>query len=789
MNFSEEDIKSLKEQFRCSNYLSAAQLYLRDNFLLKEELKKDHIKRRQLGHWGSIPATAFIYICLNYLICKRSPDMVFMLGPGHAAPAVFSQLYLEGALDKYFEGYGLDYAGVSKLIRNFSWPDGFPSHVNPGTPGAILEGGELGYSLATAYGAVMDNPDLIVACVIGDGEAETGPLATAWHSNKFLNPAENGAVLPIVNINGYKISQPTVFGAMSDEELDQMFRGMGYNPKFVDTTKSTSDGFVEMLNAVFESHDEIREIQKAARENGEILKPRWPVILLRSLKGWTGVKEFKGEKIEGNYLSHGVPIIDPQLDDDKFAAVKDWLESYRASELFTKEGIPAENVLKFIPNKEKAMGFSSYVNNPHLYQDLSAPELKKYEVAIEEPGKSKGKSTYELGKYLRDVFVLNEENRNFRFFCPDETTSNKLDAMFEVTNRAFVWPLKSHDDKMAPDGRIMEMLSEHTLQGWMQGYLLTGRHGMLASYEAFIQIIASMVDQHAKFLKQAAEFDWRPDIASANYLLSSLGWRQEHNGFSHQNPGFISNMLDKYGEFISVYFPPDANSTLVIAEDCLERKNSINIIVAGKRKLPQWLTLEQAKKQLLAGLMEWEFIGNRRYQPDVVLAACGDYATLETIAAVQLLRELAPQLATRFVSVSELTCLGLGDERHPCTIGTSLFNEHFTEDQPIVFNFHGYPVAIQKLLIGHPAMQRLTVHGYIDEGSTTTPFDMQLVNKTSRYHLAISALCQAKRFNPGLAVDIDGLVEHLQQKIRLHREYICATGEDPEEIVNWEWRG
>lgn len=782
-------IASLKKQFRCANYISAAQLYLRENFLLTEELTKDHIKRRQLGHWGSIPGTSFMYICLNYLITQEQANFLFMLGPGHAAPAVLSQLFLEGTLGDFYPEYQRNGVGLGRLIKNFSWPGGLPSHVNPATPGCILEGGELGYSLATAYGAVFDNPDLIVACVIGDGEAETGPLAAAWHSNKFLNPATSGAVLPMINLNGYKISQPTVYGSMSDDELMHLFTGLGYNPKIVDAIEDQDKGFENMLLALQESYMEIRTIQDLARNKGIVQKPKWPMLIVKTLKGWTGVKEFHGEKIEGNYKAHGVPIIDPQLDDEKFLAVKQWLESYKIDELFDEAGTPHPDILKFIPAGGLRMGMNKYANGVDTFKELKIPDLNQYELAVDKRGAEKGESTFQMGKLLRDIFVSNKQNNNFRFFCPDETTSNKLDPMFEVTNRAFMWPLKPHDDMMATDGRIMEILSEHTLQGWMQGYVLTGRHGMMSSYEAFIQIIASMVDQHAKFIQQAKKVPWRKDIASVNYLLSSLGWRQEHNGFSHQNPGFISNMLDKYGDFISIYFPPDANSNLVITRDCLERKNSINVIVAGKRKLPQWLSLAEAEEQLKTGVLHWEWAGNNPESADVVLAAAGDYMTLEAMAAIQLLKELVPELGTRFVSVSEVTCLGIGDERHPCTIGTTLFDQYFTPDKPIVFNFHGYPAAIQKLFLGHPASQRLCVRGYIDEGSTTTPFDMQLMNRTSRYHLAMDALTLAKKYNPKLAFDLDKVLSHIKARVSLHREYILATGEDPEEVVNWKWQG
>ena len=790
MVFAPDDIASLVKQFRFSNYLSAAQLYLKDNFFLEEKLLPEHIKKRQLGHWGSVPGSAFIYVCLNYLIKKEQLSMIYVLGPGHAAPAILSQLYLEGTLGEFYPQYARNRQGAANLIKDFSWPGGLPSHVNPATPGAILEGGELGYSLATAYGAVLDNPELIVATVIGDGEAETGPLATAWQSNKFINLRDNGAVLPIVNINGYKISQPTVFGVMSDEELTAYFTGLNYLPVIVDVTElDQPEAFELMLNGLMTCYSQIRAEQARAKK-GDLLKPKLPVLLLRSLKGWTGVKNYKDQKIEGNHLSHGVPILDPQLDNEKLELIESWLRSYAVTELMDEVGAPKADVLKHIPAGELRMGMNRHANGISTYKELKLSPIANFAVKLvgTERGCKQASNTDLMGAYLADALVNNSVEKNLRIFCPDETSSNKLDKLFNVTNRAFTWPLKQHDDRMAPDGRVMEMLSEHTLLGWLEGYILTGRHGLFASYEAFVQIITSMVDQYAKFLRQSEFVDWRLETASLNILLSSLGWRQEHNGFSHQNPGFISNMLDKYGHFMSIYFPPDANMTLVTTEDCLKRKNGINVIVAGKRNMPQWLTLEEAHRQQAIGLMEWEWAGNRRYDPDVVIAACGDYMTLEALAACQYLRELAPELKVRFVSVSELSCLGIGDERHPCTIGMSLFNQLFTEDKPIIFNFHGYPSAIHKLVHGHPASMRMFVHGYIDEGSTTTPFDMQLVNKTSRYHLALDAIYKAKAYNPSLNLDVDRLCKHIQAQIELDKKYILAAGEDPEAIVNFCWQ-
>lgn len=777
---------------RYVNYLAAAQLYLKDNCLLRRELIQGDIKDRILGHWGTVPGLSFIYAHLNYMIYKHGPSVMYIAGPGHGAPAVIANLFAEGSLAEYYPQLKRDENGTRELIHMFSWPGGFPSHTNPGTPGAILEGGELGYSLATAYGAVMDRPDLIVACVVGDGEAETGPLAAAWHSNKFLNPRESGAVLPIVHVNGYKITGPTIFGTMSDEEVTQYFNGLGYEPIIVDIQHPEhEDAHQHMMKALERSYSHIRAIQKKARKNGAkpILKPKWPMIFLRSLKGWTGIKELHGHKVEGLYHAHGIPASHPKTDSEEFAKVKAWLESYKFNELIDEKGRPKSEVLKFVPDGKLRMGKNPYAIGGDVRKPLKLPALSKYEVKC-----SKDYCEIQVGntgvgaKYIRDIFVQNKREKNFRFFCPDETESNKFQALFEVTDRAFMWPLKSYDEHLSPDGRVMEILSEHTLQGWMQGYLLTGRHGIFATYEAFATIIASMVDQYAKFLKQSGHVSWRKPLSSMNYLLTSVGWRQEHNGYSHQNPSFISNLVEKHGAFCSVYFPCDANSLLVILEDCFKRTNGINVIAAGKQPMPQWLTVAEARKELKAGVGRWDWINpEHAANPDVVLAAAGDVPVLETMAAIWYLHKYCPELKIRFVNVSEITALGIGDERHPLALEDKEFFHYFTENKPIIFNFHGYPAVIQKLMYGHASSDRFCVHGYIEEGTTTTPFDMVVRNKISRFNLVIEALQHGAKVNPLVAKKSAKLIKFFEQKLREHGKYILRNGKDMEEVENWRW--
>jgi len=784
-------LKWLDLYLRYVNYLGAAQLYLKDNCLLREELKQNDIKDRILGHWGTVPGLNFIYAHLNYLVQKHDLNMMFIAGPGHGAPAVIANLFAEASLHEYYPDLKLDEKGTSALIKMFSWPGGFPSHTNPGTPGAILEGGELGYCLSTAFGAVLDNPDLIVACVVGDGEAESGPLASSWHSNKFLNPAESGAVLPILHINGYKITGPTIYGTMSDEELRHYFTGLGYEPILVDVTDLQKKNHHEkMMNALEKAHGMIRKIQKKARSGkGPYLRPQWPMILFRSLKGWSGIKEIHGKKVEGTYHSHGIPAGHPKADPEEFKKVRDWLMSYKFTELVDEKGRPKSEVLRFVPREKLRMGMNKHTLGGNMRKPLKLPALSKYEVKCSKEYCEIDVSNTSIGaKYIRDIFKLNNTNKNFRFMCPDETESNKLTALFEATKRAFMWPVKSYDENLSPNGRVMEILNEHSLQGWLEGYLLTGRHGMFATYEAFASIVASMVDQYAKFLKQSSQVKWRKPISSLNYLLTSVGWRQEHNGYSHQNPSFISNLVEKHGAFCSVYFPVDANSMLVILEDCFKRTNSINVIVSGKQPMPQWLTIAEARDELKRGIGRWDWINPAHAaNPDIVMAAAGDVPVQESMAAIWWLRKLCPELKIRFVNVSEISALGIGDERHPLALEDKHFHHYFTTDKHVIFNFHGYPSVIQKLMFGHGALDRFCIRGYIEEGTTTTPFDMVVRNRTSRFHLAIQAVKHASEVNPSVAKKAAKLIKFFEQQLKEHSKYILIHGTDMPEIEKWKW--
>lgn len=788
MALKKEEIRKAKswlEKFlRYVDYMAAAQLYLKDNFLLHRPLVKENIKDRILGHWGTVPGLSFIYAHCNYLIKKYGSEILYIAGPGHGAPGVLSCLFAEGTMSDFYEDYPRNAKGMGKFIKSFSWPGGFPSHLTPMTPGSILEGGELGYSLATAYGSVFDNPDLITVCVVGDGEAETGPLAAAWNSNKFLNPAESGAVLPILHDNGYKISGPTIYSTMTDTELMNLFKGFGYQPRIVEGAHLHE----KMLEAMQWAYREIRKIQKKARSGAKILRPAWPMLVLRSPKGWTGIKELDGKKVEGNFRAHGIPLADPKTNDKHLKVLENWLASYRVNELIDKRGCLLPEVLEFVPEGNLRMGRNKHAIGGNVRKVLKFPVMNKYEVDIKKRGTVEASNTDVGAKFIRDIFVFNKDEKNFRFMCPDETDSNKMAALFEVTGRPYMWPLHSYDERMSQDGRVMEILSEHTLQGWLQGYLLTGRHGMFATYEAFAEIVASMVDQHAKFIKQAAKVPWRKPISSLNYLLTSLGWRQEHNGYSHQNPGFVSGILEKHGDFCSVYFPPDGNSLVVTLEDCFKRKNSINVIVVGKQQMPQWLTLDEAKKQLKAGVGVWDWVHSGSKNPDVVMAAAGDHMTVESLAAISILKEVLPEMAVRFVSVSELTSLGIGDERHPFRLGTAQFNKYFTADKPIVFNFHGYPDVIKKLVFGHPSAGRFSIHGYIEEGTTTTPFDMHVRNKTSRFHLVMDAVAAGAQVNEVAAKKAPKILKIMEAKLNKHQKYILKYGRDMDEVENWKWK-
>ncbi len=777
----QEELARIKKYVRAADYLSAAQIYLQDNFLLEKPLEPAHIKPRLLGHWGTCPGANFIYAQLQNLITKHAAEMLFIMGPGHGFPAIQANLFIEGTLGKYYPAATKDEKGVGYLMKNFSWPYGFPSHSNPGAPGVILEGGELGYSLSTAYGAVLDNPDLIAACVVGDGEAETAAAATAWHLSKFVNPATSGAVLPILHLNGYKISGPTVFGRMTDRELRSLFYGYGYAPRIV----GGRDVYREMHEALEAAYAEILAIRKRARSGERVIAPRFPMIILRTPKGWTGIKKLHGEKIEGNCLSHQVVAPDAKTSKVELKALEKWLRSYRFGELFSPERGFSDDITALIPPEGFRMGDSRHAHGGSaVTKDLELPDIEPF-VEDGPPGTIGSSSMRRAGAYLAELFARNP--RNFRFFSPDETYSNKLDAIFGTTRRAFLWPVKKWDKDLGPDGRAIEMLSEHSLQGLTQGYVLTGRHAIFASYEAFIQVVSSMVDQYAKFVKIAREIPWRGPVPSLNYILTSSGWRQEHNGFSHQNPGFIDNVLEKHGCFIHVYFPPDGTSTLVTLKRVLESRSEINIIVAGKTLEPRWLSRELAERELSRGLMVWDFASDPN--PDIVVSAVGDYLTKEALAAIDLAKQEYPDVRIRFVNILELSALGIGNEA--CRAPLHDFDDYFTRDKPVIFNFHGYPETLKQVLfdhIGEGDGGRFSVHGYIENGSTTTPFDMQVRNGTSRYHLVKEIFTTLEKrgvVSPNL---VETVVAKYDGKLAAHRAYIEKHGVDPADIENWQWK-
>ncbi len=774
------DIENIKRYVRAADYLVVSQLFLQNNFLLENPLSFDDIKPRLLGHWGTCPGINFVYAHLNYLIKKHDLDMLFVLGPGHGFPALQANLFLEGTLQKYYKEATHTPEGIAYISKNFSWPYGFPSHSNPGAPGVIVEGGELGYSLATSYGAVLDNPNLIVSCLVGDGEAETGPTATAWHLNKFIDPETNGAVLPILHLNGYKISGPAIFGRMKNSELKSLFIGYGYDVLIVDETNNIYETMAEKLETAYQK---IISLQNEARSGKKVVSPKFPMIILRTPKGWTGIKRLHGNKLEGNCLSHQIPAPNAKSDKVELKNVEKWMKSYVFEELFDKEKGFDSQTLSILPTEHRRMG-----NNRHAFGDyykpLELPDLEKFSEDTSVPGTIGSSSMRRAGLFLNDVFSLNDSHKSFRLFSPDETYSNKLDNVFDVTSRAFVWPHKRWDKDLSQSGRVIEMLSEHSLQGLMQGYVLTGRHAVFASYEAFIQIVSSMTDQYVKFLRVARETSWRNDIASLNYILTSSGWRQEHNGFSHQNPGFISNILEKHGDFINVYFPPDGNSTLAVLEKSLLSKNSINIIVAGKTLEPRWLTIEKAREELKNGLMIWDFASDD--DPDIVIAGVSDYMTKECLAAIDILKTEVPEINVRFVNIMELSALGIGSSR--CRLSEKDFIFYFTADKPVIFNFHGYPEVIESMLLRQKNPERFSVRGYIENGSTTTPFDMQIRNKTSRYHLIMEAVRHMAERGVITSEKAEGVEIKYRRKLSEHGDFIRTHGVDPEEIETWQWK-
>ena len=776
---------------RVTNYLAAAEIYLKSNPLLRDLLKPEDIKDRLLGHWGTCPGINLVYAHLNHLILRHDIDMFLVTGPGHGAPAVLANLYLEGSLLDFYPELTLDYAGLEKFVKRFSWPGGFPSHLYPGIPGTIHEGGELGYALGTAFGAVMDNPDLIVACIVGDGEAETGPTAASWHSYKFLDPAESGAVIPILHLNGYKIANPTIYGSMSDQELLDLFTGFGYQVAFVEG----NDLDAAMYGALEWAYGEIRHIQQAARSGKPIAQPRWPVLLMRSLKGWTGPKEMDGEPIEGSYRAHQVPIPDPKTNPEHFQLLEQWLQSYHVNELFDEQGRPEQEILDQCPRGDRRMGSNPHTFGGKILQPLDLPDIYAYEVSVRRgqpdvPSQEKTTMVSDVEQtalYLREVVRRNPHT--FRIFSPDELESNKLTAVLDVTNRNFQWPIPPHNEHVnSHDGRVIEVLSEHMCQAWLQGYLLTGRHGMFPSYEAFLNIIVSMMDQFSKFLKMSSEFPWRSPISSLNYLESSTLWRQEHNGFSHQSPGFINDVLNRRAEVSRVYLPPDANCLISTVDHCLRSKNYVNLVVANKQPMPQWLSMSEAIAHCRAGASIWRWAStDDGIDPDVVLVGIGDTTTLEVMAAASILRHELPAMKVRVVNVTDLLILE-PDSLHPHGLDQDMFEALFTPDRPVIVNFHGYPSAVKQLLYGrHHTQTRFSINGYREEGTTTTPFDMHVLNGTDRYHIITQAIRLAAQHNPRVAVRASEMVHYYEYVLVDFVRYIQENGVDPREITDWHW--
>ncbi len=779
---SADELRVIDQWWRASNYLSVGQIYLLDNPLLKEPLRAEHVKPRLLGHWGTSPGLSFIYAHLNRAIMARDLDMIYITGPGHGGPAIVGAAWLEGTYSQVYPNVSLDEEGMQRLFTQFSFPGGIPSHVAPETPGSIHEGGELGYSLSHAFGAAFDNPDLVVACVIGDGEAETGPLATSWHGNKFLDPVTDGAVLPILHLNGYKIANPTVLARIPEDELRAFLVGCGWEPYFVSGSDPDymHQEFAGTLDQVLDAIDKIR---RQARDHGDPTRPRWPMIVLRSPKGWTGPKEIDGLREEGYWRSHQVPFSEVRDDPKHLKALEKWLKSYRPQELFDSTGAPVPEVANFHPQGTRRMSANPHANGGALLHDLRMPDFRDYAVDVDQPGVPVAEATRILGVFLRDVMARNKENKNFRVFSPDENNSNRLGAVLEVTNRAWNAETFPYDDKLAPDGRVMEILSEHTCQGWLEGYLLTGRHGFFSCYEAFIHIIDSMFNQHAKWLKTTRGIPWRRPIASLNYLLTSHVWRQDHNGFSHQDPGFIDHVINKKADVIRVYLPPDANTLLSVGDHCLRSRNYVNVIVAGKQPARQFLSMDAAVKHCTKGIGIWDWASNDRdNEPDVVIGCAGDVPTMEALAATQLLRGFFPHLRIRFINVVDL--MRLQDEReHPHGLSDQEFDSLFTRDKPIVFAYHGYPWLIHRLTYRRNNHPNMHVRGYKEEGTTTTPFDMCVLNQIDRFHLAIDVIDRCPQLGPSAAY----AREALRDKLIEHSQYIRRTGEDMPEVSNWAW--
>jgi xylulose-5-phosphate/fructose-6-phosphate phosphoketolase len=776
-------LRRMHAYWRAANYLSVGQIYLQDNPLLTAPLAMAHIKRRLLGHWGTTPGLNLLYVHLNRLIKDNDLDMIYVIGPGHGGPGLVANAYLEGSYTERYPAIERSTSGLRRLFRQFSWPYGIPSHVSPETPGSIHEGGELGYSLAHAYGAAFDNPGLIVACVVGDGEAETGPLATSWHANKFLNPARDGAVLPILHLNGFKIANPTVLARIGRAELTSLMQGYGYEPHFVegDDPETVHQTLAATLDAILAR---IHEIQRAARAPGGAppARPRWPMIVLRTPKGWTGPKFVDGKPVEGTWRAHQVPIADFK-NADHVGLLEDWMKSYRSEELFDAQGKLREEFAELAPTGRRRMGSNPHANGGELLKPLSMPHFRDYAVEVDRPGCVEAEATRVLGGFLRDVMKLNLAHANFRLFGPDETASNRLEAVYEVSGKEWMAEVEAVDVDLSPTGRVMEVLSEHLCQGWLEGYLLTGRHGFFSCYEAFIHIVDSMVNQHAKWLKVSRDIPWRKPIASLNYLLTSHVWRQDHNGFSHQDPGFIDLVANKKSDVARIYLPPDANCLLSVADHCLRSRDYINVIVAGKQPCFQWLDIDAAARHCTAGAGIWTWASNDGGDPDVVLACAGDVPTLEALAAVTLLRAYVPDIRIRFVNVIDLMVLQPQSE-HPHGLEDRDFDELFTRDRPVIFAFHGYPSMIHKLTYRRANHDNIHVRGYKEEGTTTTPFDMVVINNLDRYQLALDAI----RRIPRLSDRVEAETARYWTTMERHKLHISEHGDDMPEVRDWRWR-
>jgi len=779
---SPELARKMHAYWRAANYLSVGQIYLKDNPLLERPLTLSDVKPRLLGHWGTTPGLNFIYTHLNRLIVENDLNMIYIIGPGHGGPGLVAHTYLEGSYTELFPPIERNRDGIKRLFRQFSWPYGIPSHVAPETPGSIHEGGELGYSLLHAYGAAYDNPDLIVACIVGDGEAETGPCATSWHSNKFLNAEKDGAVLPILHLNGYKIANPTILARISDDELLSLFRGYGYEPRILEG-HDPMEMHARMAAELDSILGEIKKIQTAARAGERKERPRWPMLILRTPKGWTGPKVVDGKPVEGTWRAHQVPFAELHEKPDHLKILEEWMRSYKPEELFDAQGRLIPELVDLPPKGRRRMGMNPHANGGLLLEPLHLPAFRDYAIEVKIPGASEVEATRVLGGYLRDVMKQNLAARNFRVFGPDETASNRLDSLYAVTGKTWEAAKLPVDENLANDGRVMEVLSEHMCQGWLEGYLLTGRHGFFSCYEAFIHIVDSMFNQHAKWLKTTRTIPWRKPIASLNYLLTSHVWRQDHNGFSHQDPGFIDHVANKKADVVRIYLPPDANTLLSVADHCLRSRNYVNLIVAGKQPAPAWLTMDEAVRHCTAGLGIWEWASNDGGDPDVVMACAGDVPTLETLAAVSLLREHIPDLRIRVVNVVDLMALQPVSE-HPHGLADEDFDALFTRDKPVIFAFHGYPTLIHRFTYRRRNHGNIHVRGYVEEGTTTTPFDMTVLNRMDRFQLALDVVRRVPRLK-GLT---DMATQKFSEAIQRHKLYVAEHGEDLPEVRNWKWK-